>query len=169
MFRLSASLANRLSYRAKFSVIGALVAAVVSVLLIQMIISAREQIAHTQSELLGLRYTGELRPLFLHLQQHRGLAAIVLNGDETKKSRPLPQKRRAQSRYQSDQCSGCSARRHDQDDRNLERASDKIASVTGRALTFDAPTSFREHTLLLTQLKDFLVEICRPVGPDARP
>jgi methyl-accepting chemotaxis protein len=159
MFRLSASLANRLAYRVKFGVIGVLVAAVVSVLLLETIISARTQIASTQTELAGLRYSTGLRSLILHLQQHRGLSAIVLNGNEAKKADLLAKTEEVRGDLRQISALDVGALDPAKTAANWSRLQQQVESLTGRTLSLDGPTSFREHTTLIGQLKDFLVEI----------
>ena len=171
MFRLSASLANRLAYRAKFAVIGALVAVVVSVLLVQTIISARQQIASTRTELSGLRYSSELRPLVLHLQQHRGLSAIVLNGNEAKKADLSAKAAEIQADIRQISAADAALRDAMKTSETWNKLQEKIATLTSRTLTLDGPTSFREHTALIGQLKDLLIETADTSGltldPDA--
>jgi methyl-accepting chemotaxis protein len=143
----------------KFGVIGALVATVVSVLLVEAIISARTQIGATRAELSGLRYSSELRSLVLHLQQHRGLAAIVLNGNEAKKADLLAkaQEVRADTRRISALEAGPSDAGNIA--ANWSKLQQQAESLVERTLSLDGPTSFREHTALIGQLKDFLVDI----------
>jgi methyl-accepting chemotaxis protein len=159
MFKLSAAIANRLAYRTKFAVIGALVAAVVSVLLVQTIISARVQIDSTQTELRGLRYSSELRPLLLHMQQHRGLSAIVLNGNETKQADLAAKTSQIQADIQQISAADAALADAIKTSETWNKLREKAQTVTSRTLTLDAPISFREHTALIGELKDFLVEI----------
>lgn len=171
MFRLAVTLANRLTYKAKFAVIGALVAVLIVFQMAQSYRATHAQTEFTESELRGLHYSDRLRPLIVHMQQHRGLAAVVLNGNESKKTDLAAKGTEIHADLQgidtTDAKIGSQLKVSEQW-KGLKR---KTETLTSQVLSLDAAKSFQEHTTLIGELKDFLVELGDTSGlaldPDA--
>ena len=82
LFAPAVALLNRMRYRAKFALLGALAFAVVLFLLGQLAFSLRESMHFTEAERSALGVVPRLLTVIQLTQQHRGLSAGVLNGNE---------------------------------------------------------------------------------------
>ncbi len=85
-FRPATVLMNRLRYTSKFFLLGAAVALVMLVLLVDVYVNLKRDIDTAEQELAGLQMLKPLNRMVQTMQQHRGLSSGVLNGNEAMKA-----------------------------------------------------------------------------------
>ncbi|MDB5055923.1 MAG: hypothetical protein JWM44_3973 [Bacilli bacterium] len=85
LFFPGVSLMNRLSYLQKFSLIGLLFLLPIGLTLYLLISDLNQKIAVVKLETEGVEYNAVVRHLVEHIQQHRGLTYMMLNGDTENK------------------------------------------------------------------------------------
>ena len=81
LFAPAVAIMNRLRFSAKMALLGLVVVGVTTFLMLQMLNSLSAQREQVSNEFVGLDYTRPLYGVMLGMQQHRGLANAMLNGD----------------------------------------------------------------------------------------
>jgi methyl-accepting chemotaxis protein len=87
LFAPAIALMNRLGYSRKYAVMGALALAAIVVLLFGLYNSLDKVIRTSQHELAGIEAVKPLAKLVQHVQQHRGMSAALINGNEAMKDK----------------------------------------------------------------------------------
>lgn len=82
LFAPAIALLNRLRYPRKFALLGVIASLVIGALLVQLALTLRSNIDFAQRELNALEAVPRVLKVIQLAQQHRGLSAGVLNGDE---------------------------------------------------------------------------------------
>jgi len=90
IFNPAIALMNRLSYPAKFFLLGASITAVMLVLLVTVFVNLSKDISTAAHELSGLQMLKPMNRMVQFMQQHRGLSSGVLNGNEAMKDSARP-------------------------------------------------------------------------------
>ena len=81
------ALMNRMGYGKKFAIMGALALAAIVVLLFGLYNSLDQVIRTSQRELAGIEAIKPMARLVQHLQQHRGMSAALINGNQAMKEK----------------------------------------------------------------------------------
>jgi methyl-accepting chemotaxis protein len=87
LFAPAIALMNRLGYSRKYAVMGALALAAIVVLLLGLYNSLDQVIRTSQRELAGIEAVKPMARLVQHLQQHRGMSAALINGNQAMKEK----------------------------------------------------------------------------------
>lgn len=87
VFAPAVALMNRMGYTKKFAVMGALALAAIVVLIFSLYNSLNQVIQASQKELAGIEAVKPMARLVQNLQQHRGMSAAFLNGNQAMKEK----------------------------------------------------------------------------------
>jgi methyl-accepting chemotaxis protein len=87
LFAPAIALMNRMGYGKKFAIMGTLALAAIVVLLFGLYASLDKVILTSQRELAGIEAVKPMARLVQHLQQHRGMSAALLNGNQAMKEK----------------------------------------------------------------------------------
>jgi methyl-accepting chemotaxis protein len=87
VFAPAVALMNRMGYTKKFAVMGALALAAIVVLIFSLYNSLNQVIQASQKELAGIEVVRPMAKLVQNLQQHRGMSAGLLNGNQAMKEK----------------------------------------------------------------------------------
>jgi methyl-accepting chemotaxis protein len=82
LFAPAIALMNRLGYSRKFALMGILALAAIALLLFGLYNSLDKVIRSSQQELAGIEAVKPMARMVQHLQQHRGMSAALINGNE---------------------------------------------------------------------------------------
>jgi methyl-accepting chemotaxis protein len=82
LFAPAIALMNRLGYSRKFALMGVLALAAIALLLFGLYNSLDKVIRSSQQELAGIEAVKPMARMVQHLQQHRGMSAALINGNE---------------------------------------------------------------------------------------
>ncbi len=152
---------NRMSYMARFMVLGVVGFLAIGMLLTQMVMSLSEAITSTRGEQHGVEVAKPLLRLIQASQQHRGLSSGVINGDAS-----LVPKRQAK---EADVSQAFAAVEQSLSPalaqaKEWQDAKAQWAQIQASGMSWAAPDNFARHTVAIRQLLDFLAR----VGEDSR-
>ena len=87
IFAPAIALMNRMGYPKKFSIMGALALVAIAVLVSSLYHSLNQVVLSSQKELAGIEAVKPIARLVQHLQQHRGMSAALINGNQAMKEK----------------------------------------------------------------------------------
>ena len=156
IFNPAIALMNRLSYPAKFLLLGASITAVMLVLLVTVFVNLSKDISTAAHELSGLQMLKPMNRMVQFMQQHRGLSSGVLNGNEAMKD-----KRAAKEREVGEALAATDAGLNDvlrsspawQDIRNEWEA------IRSQGLSWSPAENISRHTRMIDKALVFMVTV----------
>jgi methyl-accepting chemotaxis protein len=156
LFSPAVALMNRLRYNSKFLLLGSAVLVVMLVLMYSVYSSLSRDIESARGELAGLEIIKPVNQMVQVMQQHRGLSAGVLNGNEAMKD-----KRAAKEKEVSAAVAAVAAALPSQ---LREAAAWKAIrqdweTIAAQGLTWTPPENIKRHTVMIGNVLQFMVTV----------
>ena len=156
MFAPAVMLMNRLTYPKKFLLVGAVVVAVIALLITELFVHLNDGITAAEKERLGVSYIKPLRTVIDATQKHRGLAAGFLNGDTSVKDRMLDQQRLMDEAIKAADVVDAKVGKALDTSAKWSALKGKWNDLKGRVTTLTPKESFGQHTALIGEILDLI-------------
>ena len=155
VFSPAVSLMNRLRYNAKFLLLGAAILIVILVLMYSVFSALSRDIESTRAELGGLQMLKPINQMTQAMQQHRGLSAGVLNGNEAMKDKRAAKEKEVAAAVMAVDAALSSALREMPAWKAVRQDWEAIAS---QGLTWASPENIKRHTVMIGNVLQFMVD-----------
>jgi methyl-accepting chemotaxis protein len=156
LFSPAIALMDRLRYRKKFFFLGSAIAAVMGVLLFSIAVFLKDAIVTADHELAGLAMLKPVNRTVQYLQQHRGLSAGVLSGNEAMKDKRSAVEKEVTNALAETESALADGLREGAEWKKIRAEWDEIK---GQGLTWTAPESVKRHTQAIDRILLFMVAI----------
>lgn len=156
VFSPAISLMNRLRYRTKFVVVGAVVTALM-VVLIGTVFSLLDGVIRTaQHELDGIRMLRPVNRMVQHMQQHRGMSAGLLGGNEAMREKRAAKEKEISEALAAAGATLPTALKEGADWKGVEADWERIRA---QGLGWSVPESVKRHNELIDRALNFMVTV----------
>ena len=156
VFSPAVSLMNRLRYNAKFLLLGAAFLIVILVLMYSVFSALSRDIESTRAELGGLQMLKPINQMTQAMQQHRGLSAGVLNGNEAMKDKRAAKEKEVAAAVMAVDAALSSTLREMPAWKAVRQDWDAIAS---QGLSWTPPENLKRHTVMIGNVLQFMVTV----------
>jgi methyl-accepting chemotaxis protein len=156
LFSPAVALMNRLRYNTKFLLIGAAIAVVMLVLLSSVYTTLNRDINAASSELSGLQMLKHVYRMTQATQQHRGLSAGVLSGNEAMKDKRATKEKDVSEALAAAEAALSPKLREMPAWKSIRQDWELIQS---QGLTWSQPDNVKRHSEMLTKVLQFMVDI----------
>jgi methyl-accepting chemotaxis protein len=154
LFSPAVALMNRLRYPSKFLLLGLAVTIVVVMLLFSVIKNELQQIGVAEHELAGVQMLKPMNRATQYIQQHRGLSAGLLGGNEGMKDPRAAKEKEASDALQATEAMLPSALIAHADWKKIRA---DWESLRNQGLTWSVADNIKAHNALIDQLLQFMV------------
>lgn len=162
ILRPGASILNNLSFRGKFTLIGAIMFGVIALLTVFLIRHLVADIQAVAQEKRGMLTIGKVVPMLIEVQRHRGLNSVYLGGDES----TLP-KLQAVNAKQNELIAALESGEGLQEfgaTQNWNALKAAWLEVRDKSSQYTRPQSFAEHTKLVAKIRLFIIQLADASG-----
>lgn len=156
LFSPAVALMNRLRYSAKFLVLGVAVVTVIAALLFHLLTGLQAQITIAEHELSGVQVLKPLNRFVQFTQQHRGLSAGVVGGNESMKDRRAAKEKEVEEALRLTEATLSPALR---DSATWKQIRADWETLRANGLTWSVADNVRAHTVLIDQALLFMAEV----------
>ncbi|HSG23963.1 MAG TPA: nitrate- and nitrite sensing domain-containing protein, partial [Azonexus sp.] len=153
LFSPAVALMNRLRYPSKFLLLGLVVAAVVLVLLFSVVKSEIQQIDLAAHELAGVQMLKPMNRSTQYVQQHRGLSAGVLGGNESMKDKRAAKEKEASDALQATEATLPAVLSNGAEWKKIRADWESLRS---QGLSWSVADNIKAHNALIDQLLQFM-------------
>ena len=148
-------LMNQLRYPSKFLLLGTAVSLVILILLFSVFQSLSRDIDMATHQLEGLQMLKPLNRSVQYLQQHRGLSAGLLGGNEGMREKRLTKEKEAADAIQTTESTLALALR---ESAGWKKIRVDWETLRTQGLTWAVPENIKAHNALIDQMLQFMVE-----------
>ena len=156
IFAPAIGLMNRLRYTSKFLMLGTAVAVVILILLYSVISNLSRDITVANNELLGVQMLKPLNRTVQYMQQHRGMSAGVLGGNEAMKDKRSGKEKEATDALQQTDAALSSGLRESAAWKKIRADWDALRST---GLSLAVADNIKAHNALIDQALLFMVDV----------
>ena len=156
LFSPAVALMNRLRYLSKFLLLGLAVTIVVAILLLSVVKNQLQQIGVTEHELAGVQMLKPMNRSTQYIQQHRGMSAGLLGGNESMKDKRAAKEKEASDALQATELTLPPALLNSPDWKKIRADWESLRS---QGLTWSAADNIKAHNALIDQLLLFMVVV----------
>ncbi len=156
VFSPAIGLMNRLRYTSKFSLLGLAVGVVIAVLLVTVLSTLQRDISAAQHELQGVQMLKPINRMVQFIQQHRGLSAGVLGGNESMKDKRVTKEKEASDALAASEATLPEKLRTGA---SWAKIREEWESIRAQGLTWAAADNIKRHTALIDKVLLFMVEV----------
>ncbi|MBL8430535.1 MAG: methyl-accepting chemotaxis protein [Dechloromonas sp.] len=156
VFSPAVSLMNRLRYNSKFMLLGAAILIVMLVLMYSVFSSLNRDIEVARAELAGLQMLKPINQMTQAMQQHRGLSAGVINGNEAMKDRRAAKEKEVTAAVAAVDAALSSTLREMPAWKATRQDWDAIAS---QGMTWSSAENIKRHTVMIGNVLQFMVTV----------
>ena len=153
------SLMNRLTYPKKFALIAAVMAIPLIVLSGMLLSEINASIAFDEQERLGMQYVKALRPIMMHLPQHRGMMNAMLNGNNALRADLLKNREQIEKDIQAMDTANATLGKTLKIEPKWQSFKSHWQDFKAQLDSVDAASSFRIHTALIEELSTLLADV----------
>lgn len=155
-FAPAIGLMNRLRYTSKFLMLGAAVATVILILLFSVISHLNHDIDVANNERIGVQMLKPMNRAVQYIQQHRGISAGLLGGNEAlKDKRSAKEKEAADAVQQTEAVLSVSLR----ESAPWKKIRSEWEALRSNGLNLAAAENIKAHNVLIDQMLLFMVDI----------
>ena len=156
IFAPAIALMNRLRYTSKFLLLGVAVSAVILILLYSVVSNLNRDIDVANNELVGVQILKPINRFAQYLQQHRGMSAGLLAGNEAMKDKRSGKEREASDALQQTEVTLTPALREAAAWKKIRADWETLRS---NGLNLSVAENIKAHTGLIDQLLLFMVDL----------
>jgi len=156
LFSPAVALMNRLRYKSKFMLLGAVVSVVIAVLLFSIYGSMSRDIAMADNELAGLQMLKPANRLVQVMQQHRGLSSGVLNGNEAMKEKRTAKEKEVVDAFAAAEATLSPKLREAP---NWKAVRQDWEAIRTQGLTWAPAENLKRHTAMIASALQFMIDI----------
>ena len=156
LFSPAVALMNRLRYKSKFMLLGAVVSVVIAVLLFTVYGSMSRDIAMADNELAGLQMLKPANRLVQVMQQHRGLSSGVLNGNEAMKEKRAAKEKEVVDAFAAAEATLSPKLR---EAANWKAVRQDWEAIRTQGLTWAPAENLKRHTAMIASALQFMIDI----------
>jgi methyl-accepting chemotaxis protein len=156
LFSPAIALMNRLRYPAKFLLLGAAVTSVMLVLLFTVYSNLSRDIDTARHELAGVQMLKSMNRMTQFIQQHRGLSAGLLGGNESMKEKRAAKEREVVDALAASEAALTPALR---DTPAWKKIRQDWETLRGQGLTWQVAENIAFHTQLVDQALLFMIDV----------
>jgi methyl-accepting chemotaxis protein len=149
-------LMNRLRYKSKFMLMGAVIALMLSVLLFSVFTSLKRDIHTAEQELIGLQMLKPLNKMTQFMQQHRGLSSGVLNGNEAMREKRAAKEKEVAAAVAASEAALSAALRDSSAWKSIHA---DWTAILNEGLTWPAPDNLKRHSAMIAKVLRFMVDV----------
>lgn len=155
LFLPAIRLMNAIRYPSKFLLLGIAVSVVILMLLLFAFQTLSRDIVFAEKQLQGVQMLKPLNRSTQYLQQHRGLSAGLLGGNETMRDKRAAKEKEVADAIQATELLLSPALREAGSWKKIRAEWEALRS---QGLTWSAPENIKAHTVLIDQMLLFMVE-----------
>ena len=156
LFSPAVALMNRLRYNSKFLLLGSAVAVVMLVLLYSVFTNLSRDIETARNELSGVQMLKPMNRMVQYIQQHRGLSAGVLGGNEAMKDkRGAKEKEVQEAQAATEAALNANLRQMPA----WQKIRTDIETLRAQGLTWSVAENIAFHNRLIDQVLLFMVDV----------
>lgn len=148
-------LMNQIRYPGKFFLLGSAVSLVILILLFSVFKSLSRDIDVASQQLQGLQMIKPINRSAQYLQQHRGLSAGLLGGNEAMRDKRAGKEKETGDAIQATEAGLAPGLR---DSPSWKKIRADWETLRSHGLSWTAPENIKAHTTLIDQLLQFMVE-----------
>ncbi len=156
LFSPAVALMNRIRYNTKFLLIGGAVTLVILVLLSSVYTSLNRDIESAVDEQSGLRMLKPINQVARVMQQHRGLSAGVLSGNEAMKDQRAAKEKEVSDAVAAADAALSAKLRETPAWKSIRQ---DWTTIQTQGLTWSQPDNVKRHTAMLTKVLQFMVDV----------
>ncbi|MDD2742093.1 MAG: methyl-accepting chemotaxis protein [Rhodocyclaceae bacterium] len=156
LFLPAIGLMNRLRYTGKFLMLGVAVTIVILILLYSVITNLNRDIEVAESELQGVQMLKPMNRAVQHIQQHRGLSAGMLGGNEAMKDKRSAKEKEAADAMQATEAGLSPSLR---DSAAWKKIQSDWQTLRSNGLNWTLGENIKAHTALIDQILLFMVDV----------
>ena len=156
LFSPAVALMNRLRYPSKFLLLGLAVTAVVLLLLFSVLKTQNHEIEVAAHELAGVQMLKPMNRSVQYIQQHRGLSAGLLGGNESMKDNRTAKEKEAADALQATEAALPPVLTSSADWKKIRADWESLRS---QGLTWSVADNIKAHNSLIDQLLQFMVVV----------
>ena len=156
LFSPAIALMSRLRYTSKFILLGAVVGAVILLLLYTVYANLSRDIRVAEDELVGLQALKPMNKMVQMMQQHRGLSSGVLNGNDA-----MREKRAAKEKDVADALAATEAALLPQARASAlwKNVRSDWEAIRAQGLTWTPPENIKRHTQMINKALELMVDV----------
>ena len=155
-FAPAIGLMNRLRYTSKFLMLGTAVATVILILLFSVISHLNRDIDVANNELAGVQMLKPLNRAVQYIQQHRGMSAGLLGGNEAMKDKRSAKEKEATDAVQQTELALSASLRESAAWKNIRAEWEALRS---KGLSLAVADNIKAHNGLIDQVLLFMVDV----------
>ena len=155
-FRPATAFMNMLRYQSKFVLLGAAIAAVMTVLLFTVYTNLNRDIVTAEQELAGLQMLKPMNRMTQFMQQHRGLSSGVLNGNDAMKDKRAGKEKEVSTALAATEAALSPNLRDSAAWKSIQADWQAISS---QGMSWEAPENLKRHTAMISKVLVFMVEV----------
>ncbi|HZX32040.1 MAG TPA: methyl-accepting chemotaxis protein [Rhodocyclaceae bacterium] len=156
LFAPAISLMNRLRYRTKFFVLGAVVSALIVVLVATLFFLLNDVIRTAQHELEGTKMLRPINRMVQQMQQHRGMSAGLLGGNEGMRDKRAAKEKEVTEALAAADATLSSALREGGEWKGIREDWQRIRD---QGLNWTVPENVKRHNELIDRALGFMVTV----------
>jgi methyl-accepting chemotaxis protein len=156
LFSPAVSLMNRLRYNSKFLLIGVAMIAVVATLMVTVFSQLNRDIDTARNELAGVQILKPMNRMVQYIQQHRGLSAGLLGGNEAMKDKRSAKEKEVQDALAATEAVLAEKLRQMP---AWQKIRTDIETLRAQGLTWSVPENIAFHNRLIDLVLLFIVDV----------
>ncbi|MBW7903166.1 MAG: methyl-accepting chemotaxis protein [Rhodocyclaceae bacterium] len=156
LFAPAIAIMNRMRYTQKFGVMGLLMLIAIVVLLANLYAALNANITASRSELRGIEVVKPMQRVVQFMQQHRGLSAGVLAGNEAMKEVRAAKEKEVSGALKATEAAMSAELVASKE---WKAITDEWTALRTDVLTWTGVESFRRHTVLIDDVLTFMVSV----------
>jgi methyl-accepting chemotaxis protein len=163
LFAPAVSIMNRMRYTQKFGLLGVLMMVAIAVLVANLYSALDSNIRASRSELVGIASIKPAQRLIQSMQQHRGMSQGAIAGNEAMKEKRAAKEKDVSEALKAVEVTLSAALSGNAAWKNIKA---EWEQVKADGLSWTGTESFARHTVVITALTNFMVEISDATSTD---